>query len=234
MNALLLLAIWMASSAASPAPPQSTVLGVGSPVDRSIAAGESQTFDLKLDAGQAALVEIEADGIDVELRVTEPNGDTIAQFTDLFGGQGRGQMAVAADTAGPLVLTVSARRWPIASGSYTLRLTGLRQIAPSDRERLRAMRLRAEVGRAEDAAQPRAGDRAGGRGTGGRRSRSEPVRQRARAYSPTTSLGCTTTEPSDRRRGRCTSGACPSSNDRSVPIILGWRGALSTRGHPDR
>ncbi len=151
MNALLLLAIWMASSAPSPAPPQSTVLGVGSPVDRSIAAGESQTFDLKLDAEQAALVEIEADGIAVELRVTEPNGDTIAQFTDLFGPQGRGQMAVAADAAGPLVLTVSARRWPIASGSYTLRLTGLRQIAPNDRERLRAMRLRAEVGRAEDA-----------------------------------------------------------------------------------
>ena len=136
MNVLLILAIWMTSSAASPAPPQSTVLGVGSPVDRSIAAGDSHTFDLRLDAGQTALVEIEEDGIDVDLKVTEPSGDTIAQVIDLFGGQGRGQMVVAADTAGPFVLTVSARRWPIASGSYTLRLTGVR---PSTRERSRAV-----------------------------------------------------------------------------------------------
>ena len=151
MNVLLILAIWMTWSAASPAPPQPTVLAVGSPIDRSIAAGESQTFDLRIDREQAALVEIDADGIGVELRATEPNGDTIALFSDLFGGQRRGQMAVAADSAGPFVLTVSARRWPIVSGSYTLRLTGLRQITPSDRERLRAMRLRAEVGRADEA-----------------------------------------------------------------------------------
>ena len=151
MNVLLILAIWMAWSAASPAPPQPTVLAVGSPLDRSIAAGESQTFDLRIDREQAALVEIDADGIGVELRATEPNGDTIALFSDLVGGQGRGQMAVAVDSAGPFVLTVSARRWPIASGSYTVRLTGLRQITPSDRERLRAMRLRADVGRADEA-----------------------------------------------------------------------------------
>ena len=151
MNVLLILAIWMTSSAASPAPPQSTVLGVGSPVDRSIAAGDSHTFDLRLDAGQTALIEIEEDGIDVDLKVTDPSGDTIAQVSDLFGGQGRRQMVVAAETAGPFVVTVSARRWPIVSGSYTLRLTGFRPMTTSDRELLRAMRLRSEMGRAEDA-----------------------------------------------------------------------------------
>ena len=62
--------------------------------------------------------------MDVDLRVTEPKGDTIAQIGDLFGGRGRQQIAVEAETAGAFVLTVSARRWPIASG-YTLRLTGL-------------------------------------------------------------------------------------------------------------
>ena len=151
MNVLLFLAIWMTASAAVPAPPQSTVLAVGSPVDRSIGTEESHTFDLRLDAGQAAVIEIEADGIDVTLKVTDPSGDTIAQAIDLFGGHGRTQTMVAAETAGPFVVTVSARRWPIVSGSYTLRLTGLRQITPSDREGLRAMRLRAAMGRAEEA-----------------------------------------------------------------------------------
>ena len=66
MNVLLILAMWMTTVAASPAPPQSTVLGVGSPVDRSIAAGDSHTFDLRLDAGQTALIEIEEHGIDVD------------------------------------------------------------------------------------------------------------------------------------------------------------------------
>ena len=151
MNVLLILAIWMTSPAGSPPPPQSTVLGVGSPVDRSIAAGDSHTFDLRLDAGQAAVIEIEEDGLDVTLTVTDPSGDTIAQAIDLFGGQGRRQMVVSADTAGPFVLTVSARPWPIASGSYTLVLTGVRPSTASDRDLLRAMRLRAEVGRAEEA-----------------------------------------------------------------------------------
>ena len=151
MNVLLILAIWMTSWAASPGPPQSMALGVGSPVDRSIAAGDSHTFDLRLDAGQAALIAIEEDGIDVNLKVTDPSGDTIAQVTDLFGGQGVRQIVVTAETASPLVVTVSARRWPIASGSYTLRLTGFRPLTTSDRELLRAMRLRSEMGRAEDA-----------------------------------------------------------------------------------
>ena len=181
MNVLLILAIGLTSLAGSPAPPQSTVLGVGSPVDRSIAAGESHTFDLRLDAGQTALVEIEERGIDVNLKVTEPNGDTIAQVIDLFGGQGRGQMIVAADTAGPFVLTVSARPWPIASGSYTLGLTGVRPSTASDRELLRAMRLRADDRARRRRRQPRLGDRAGGRGPGGRRARSEPFRQRSGA-----------------------------------------------------
>jgi CHAT domain-containing protein/tetratricopeptide (TPR) repeat protein len=152
MSVLLILALWMTSVAASPAPPQPTALVVGSPVGRSIAAGESQTFDVRLDAGQTALIDIDEQGIDVTVKVTDPNGDSIAQVSDLFGGQGRRQMVVAAETAGSFVLTVSARRWPIASGSYTLRLTGVRQSATSDREFLRAMRLRADMGRAEDAA----------------------------------------------------------------------------------
>ncbi len=151
MNVLLILAIALTSLAGSPAPFQSTVLVGGSPVDRSIAAGESHTFDLRLDTGQTAIVEIEERGIDVNLKVTEPNGDTIAQIIDLFGGQGRGQMIVVADTAGPFVLTVSAQTWPIASGSYTLGLTGVRPSTVSDRELLRAVRLRAAMGRAEDA-----------------------------------------------------------------------------------
>jgi CHAT domain-containing protein/Tfp pilus assembly protein PilF len=151
MSVLLFLAIWMTASAASPALPQTTVLGTGSPVDRSIAAGDSHTFDIRLDAGQTAVIEIEQDGIDVTLKATDPSGDAIAQVIDLFGGQGRRQMIVAADTAGPFVLTVSAQTWPIASGSYTLGLTGVRPSTVTDRELLRAMRLRAAMVRAEDA-----------------------------------------------------------------------------------
>src|SRR5688572_27013303 len=147
---LLILAMLSAAPVAASAQ-QPAVLSAGSPIDRSIAAGESQTFDLSVDAAQAALVEIEEHGIDVDLRVTDPSGDTIAQISDLFGGQGQRQVVVAAETAGSFVLTVSARRWPMTSGSYSLRLMGFRQITASDRELLRAMRLRAEGVRAEEA-----------------------------------------------------------------------------------
>lgn len=150
MTVLLALALWVTLAAPS-APLQPIVLGVGSPVDRPIAAGDSHSFDLTLDAGQTALVEIEQHGIDVDLKATDPGGDTIAHVSDLVGGQGRRQIGVAAETAGSVVLSVSARRWPIASGTYTLRLTGFRPLDASDRELLRAIRLRSQMRRAEEA-----------------------------------------------------------------------------------
>src|SRR5919106_462611 len=117
MTALLVLAMSIL---------QPAVLGVDSPVDRSITAGESQTFDVRLAAGQTALIEIEERDIDVIVKVTEPGGDTIAEVSDLFGGQGRRELIGAAEPKDSFVVTVSGRHWPILSGSYTLRLAGLR------------------------------------------------------------------------------------------------------------
>ena len=132
-------------------------------------------------------------------------------------------MIVAAETAGTFVLTVSARRWPIASGSYTLRLTGVRPSTASDRELLRAMRLRAEMGRAEDAgnlelATARAAEAlaVAERGASLSRQRSGAVHLRPRA-------ALLATGPIVRKPGRCSSGACRCSNDRSVPTIPGRR-----------
>jgi CHAT domain-containing protein/Tfp pilus assembly protein PilF len=148
----LLLAIWFTSTTAVLVPPQTPVLGPL--VDRSIAAGDSQTFEFRLEAGQTALVDVEEHGIDVSLNVTEPNGDTIARVADLFGGQGRRQMLVPADTGGTFVVTVSAPPWPAAaSGSYTIVLAGVRPMTAGDRELLRAMRLRSAMRRASDAGQ---------------------------------------------------------------------------------
>ena len=170
----------------------------------------------------------------MNLKVTEPNGDTIAQVIDLFGGQGRGQMIVAADTAGPFVLTVSARPWPIASGSYTLGLTGVRPSTASDRDLLRAMRLRAEVGRAEDASNLESGDARAAEALavverGASLSDSDLalfIFDLARVYH---------TGTNGRRRGRCTERSL-SLLERSVgpdhPRVA--RVLSSTRRDPDR
>ena len=82
MNVLVILSLWMTASIASPPPLQPAVLEVGSPIDRSIASGESETFAVRLDAGQAALIEIEGHEIGVSVKVTEPNGDTIAEVSE--------------------------------------------------------------------------------------------------------------------------------------------------------
>jgi CHAT domain-containing protein/Tfp pilus assembly protein PilF len=150
MNVLLILAVWLTASSAAPALSQPVALAVRSPVDRAIGAGEMQTFELRLDAGHAAVVELEKHGIDIDLKVGDPNGETIGAVGDLFGDQVRGQTIVAAETAGNFTVTVTARRWPIASGTYTLRLSGVRQSTASDRSLLRAMRLRAEMKRADE------------------------------------------------------------------------------------
>ena len=82
MNRLLFLAIWM-TSLAWPDASQPTMLEVGIPVERSILAGAADTFEIRLDAGQTALVEIEERGIGVDVTVTDRNGDTIAQASTL-------------------------------------------------------------------------------------------------------------------------------------------------------
>jgi CHAT domain-containing protein/Tfp pilus assembly protein PilF len=150
MNVLLMIAVWLTAPSASPVPPQPAALAIGSPVERSIAAGEMQTFEIRLNTGQAAVVEIEKHGIDVDLNVTDPNGVTSGGVGDLFGDRDRAQTIVAADTAGNFTVTVTARRWPIGSGTYTLRLTDVRQSTASDRDLLRAMRLRAEMKQADE------------------------------------------------------------------------------------
>ena len=143
----LLILILSAAPAGQPA-----ALAAGSSVDRSIASGESQTFDLAVDADRTALVEIEEQKIDVDVTVTAPDGIVIARSLDLFGGKGRAQLSIVAETAGTFVVTVSARRWPTMSGSYALRVADIRQLVPADRERLRGMRLLDDVQRAMDAA----------------------------------------------------------------------------------
>lgn len=149
MNALVIFAIWL-TALASEAPVQPTTLDAGAPVTRSIAAGDSHTFDLRVDAGQTALIEIEEHGIAIDVTVTDVNGDSIAFGSDASGGRESQQMLVAAETDGTVSVRVSAQRWPIASGSYAIRLTGFRTLTTNDRELLRAMRLRSEVRRAED------------------------------------------------------------------------------------
>src|ERR671915_1633761 len=105
MFALLIVTTWVAASGASSGHGvlQSVVLDAGTPVVRSIAAGESHSFELRLDAEQTALVEIEERGIDVILEAAEPNGTTIARAGDRLGGQDRTQVAVAAESTGRFI-----------------------------------------------------------------------------------------------------------------------------------
>jgi len=151
MSLLLIVAMLIAAADAPPASFQVAGLGAGSPVSRTIAAGESQTVEITIDAGRTALIEIEEHAIDLDLKVIEPSGHVIARVSDLFGGHGRRQAIIAAETGGVFALTLSARPWPIASGSYTLRLTGLRPFSAGDQERLQAMRLWSQAAQAEEA-----------------------------------------------------------------------------------
>ena len=85
------------------------------------------------DIGCPDAIRMEAHGIasSLETEAGQRLGELSRLAESLSGLQGRRQVVAPADSNGPFVLTISAPRWPIASGSYTLRLTGFRPITGS-------------------------------------------------------------------------------------------------------
>ncbi|MEP6944845.1 MAG: PPC domain-containing protein, partial [Acidobacteriota bacterium] len=68
--------------------PQPSTLIPGQPIERTIAGGESHTYQISLSAGQFVHFTVEQKGIDVALVLAAPDGKQIAEFelTGVGGG----------------------------------------------------------------------------------------------------------------------------------------------------
>lgn len=112
---------------------------------RELAGGQSQAYEITLNAGQYWEARVEQRGVDVVLTLIGPDGKRLAQFDSDSRPQGQETIAQIAEAAGRYQLEVAARRPNAPAGSYALRLVALRAATEQDRTAQEATRLSAEA-----------------------------------------------------------------------------------------
>jgi CHAT domain-containing protein/tetratricopeptide (TPR) repeat protein len=125
---------------AETAPPSEPLLHDGFSQEREIRGGETQGYAVELQAGQFLRVTVQEKGIDVDVRLLDPQGTlvTMADSASFPPPQETEDLAAVAEHAGIHRLLVGASRKEI-SGQYLLRVDGPRVPEPADRTRTEAV-----------------------------------------------------------------------------------------------
>ncbi len=102
-------------------------------------SGGTHDHPLELSAGDAFLIEVTQDHIDLEVTVLHPNGDSLIVFDSPVARRAPERVCGVTDTTGDHIVRLS----PLAdaSGDYTLRLERLRSATDTDHRCARATRL---------------------------------------------------------------------------------------------
>lgn len=128
-------------------------LASGETVKRSMKAGETHAFQLTLAPQQYAQIVVAQRGVDVEIRVSAPDGSVLVEMDSPNGLYGLEAVSVVAQSAGGYrIEVVSSKTMP--SGDYELTIEGPRSSSPADERRvaaerifLEAQKLRLDAGR---------------------------------------------------------------------------------------
>jgi hypothetical protein len=107
----------------------STPLQAGTPIERTLGAGQSHSYTVNLDAGQFLQLVVDQHGIDVIVRVFSPAGKRLGEFDTPNGDDGPENVTVVAIAAGSYRVEV-APLGPMdnpAPGRYEIRITEIRK-----------------------------------------------------------------------------------------------------------
>jgi len=118
-------------------------LELGKALEASIAAGETHSYTLNLNAGQYAHILVDQRKADVVVAVYGPDGTKIARVDSPNGSYGLEPVFLVADAAGPYRVDVQSTS--TMPGRYELKLEELRAAAEPDRNRIVAQKLFAEA-----------------------------------------------------------------------------------------
>ncbi|HKX31427.1 MAG TPA: CHAT domain-containing protein [Blastocatellia bacterium] len=116
----------------------------GHPIRHDLAAGQQQTYQIKLNAGQFLRVIIEQDGIDVVVRVTGPDDRQLLELDSESRVRGQESVTLVSEAAGEYRLVVQPRQRGVPAGGYEIRIEELRAATGDDRALEESRRLLAE------------------------------------------------------------------------------------------
>jgi len=126
---------------AQPAPPADPVLHDGFTQEREIKGGETQGYTVELQAGQFLRVTVKEKGVDVTVRLVDPQGKLVvgADSEGLPPPQETEDLAAVAERAGLHRILIVASRSPHA-GAYSLHVEALRSPEGTDLTRATAVK----------------------------------------------------------------------------------------------
>ena len=111
-----------------------TTLQPGTPIERNLAMGQSQSFTINLDPDQFLQFVVEQHGIDVIVRVFSPAGKSLGEFDSPNGKEGPENVSIVSDAAGSYRIEVAPLGQEVepAPGRYEIKVVELR--AATDQE----------------------------------------------------------------------------------------------------
>jgi len=118
-------------------------LAPGASLEREIHGGETQTFDVPLDAGTFLLLEISSRNASLSFCLSKPNGETLVNAM----GSDPHLLAVIADQAGIYRLDPFAAQELKVPARYSVKILDVRPAAPGDEARVKAALALAEAKR---------------------------------------------------------------------------------------
>jgi CHAT domain-containing protein/tetratricopeptide (TPR) repeat protein len=111
------------------------------PVERELAAPENHSYNLTLNANQFLRVVVAQAGIDVVVKLSAPNGDTLVEVNNPDGKGVDERLSFIANKTGAYVLEVTAANVNAERGKYSIRLATLRAATLKDQAQVAAERL---------------------------------------------------------------------------------------------
>jgi tetratricopeptide (TPR) repeat protein len=124
-----------------------TTLKAGESVEKNLAGGEQDKYQVSIEAGQYLRVVVEQEGIDVVVRLRSPDGQEI-EMDSPYNMRGPEDISIVAKSSGICSLEVVAPKKGVADGSYKIRVEALREATDADARRARAAQALAQAQKA--------------------------------------------------------------------------------------
>jgi len=116
----------------------------GKPIERSIDAGETQSYTLNLTAGQYAHITVDQRGVDVVVSVLAPDGTKLVRVDMPNGNRGPEPVSLIAESTSAYRVDVLSTS-PKLPGRYEVKLDDLHAATETDRKRITAQELFTEA-----------------------------------------------------------------------------------------
>jgi CHAT domain-containing protein/Tfp pilus assembly protein PilF len=116
----------------------------GKPIERSITAGETQSYTLTLSAGQYAHIVVDQRGVDVVVTISAPDGTKLVRVDMPNGNRGPEPVYLVAEATGAYRVDVLSTSTKLP-GRYEVKLEDVRIATETDRQRIVAQNLFTEA-----------------------------------------------------------------------------------------